>query len=127
MSDGALRSATGQTLAHTELKVGALVYVSKLNANDATTTCVAPENMHAALLNKLTDQSVYTVVFNDGDEKAMKRSFIRFKGEKHYLDSETLNNAPLNNPDHFCFPIKGQTDFAKTFADNQVGVSTQFS
>jgi hypothetical protein len=63
-------------------------------------------NLQPAILNKVLDQSVYTVIFNDGDQKTMKRSFIRFKGEKHYLDSETLNNAPLNNPEHFLFPIK---------------------
>lgn len=30
------------------------------------------------------------------------------KGEKHFLDSETLNNAPLNNPEHFLYPIKNR-------------------
>ncbi len=61
-----------------------------------------------ATLVKIIDQSVYTVVFNDGDVKTLRRSFIRFKGEKHFLDSETLNNAPLNNPEHFLFPIKNK-------------------
>lgn len=38
--------------------------------------------------------------------KLNKKSNTQTKGEKHYLDSETLNNAPLNNPEHFLFPIK---------------------
>jgi len=63
-----------------------------------------------AVLNKIIDQSSYTVIFNDGDEKTVRRSFIRFKGERHYLNSETLDNAPLNNPEHFLQPIKNNSD-----------------
>ena len=63
-----------------------------------------------AVLNKIIDQSSYTVIFNDGDEKTVRRSFIRFKGERHYLNSETLDNAPLNNPEHFLQPIKNSSD-----------------
>ena len=63
-----------------------------------------------AVLNKIIDQSSYTVIFNDGDEKTVRRSFIRFKGERHYLNSETLDNAPLNNPEHFLYPIKNNGD-----------------
>lgn len=62
------------------------------------------------MLNKIIDQSSYTVIFNDGDEKTVRRSFIRFKGERHYLNSETLDNAPLNNPEHFLYPIKNSGD-----------------
>lgn len=107
MLDTAVRSANGNFLPINEFKPGSIVYVSKQNPSDSTTPIIQPENLNAATLNKLLDQSVYTVVFNDGDEKTMKRSFIRFKGEKHFLDSETLNNAPLNNPEHFLYPIKG--------------------
>jgi len=46
----------------------------------------------------------------NGDEKTVRRSFIRFKGERHYLNSETLDNAPLNNPEHFLQPIKNNSD-----------------
>ena len=104
-----------------DFKTGTIVYVSKSNVNDSTTAVIEPGNLHAATLTKVFDQSVYTVIFNDGDEKTMKRSFIRFKGEKHYLDSETLNNAPLNHPEHFLYPIKGGTqanDLKSNLTDN---------
>lgn len=52
--------------------------------------------------------STYTVIFNDGDEKTLKRSFLRFKGERHFLESETLNNSPLTHPEHFLNPVKNQ-------------------
>ncbi len=59
-----------------------------------------------AQINKIQDLSTYTVVFNDGDERTLKRSFLRFKGERHYQDSETLNNSPLTHPEHFSNPVK---------------------
>jgi TATA-binding protein-associated factor Taf7 len=70
-------------------------------------------------LNKIIDQSSYTVIFNDGDEKTLKRNFVRFKGEKHFLDSETLNNAPLNNPEHFLYPIKQSNEQTNSLPVNQ--------
>lgn len=85
--------ANGQPIGHNELKIGSTVFVG------------GGSELKQATLVKILDQSVYNVVFNDGDERSLKRSFIRFKGEKHFLDSETLNNAPLNNPEHFLFPI----------------------
>lgn len=118
MHDTSVRSSNGNFLPINEFKAGSIVYVSKQNPNDSTTPIIAPENLNAANLVKLLDQSVYTVVFNDGDEKTMKRSFIRFKGEKHFLDSETLNNAPLNNPEHFFYPIKGSELKAPSLTDN---------
>ncbi len=97
LNESQLKQQNGQPLGLNDFKIGSIVYVAKNNDNS---------NLQPAILNKVLDQSVYTVIFNDGDEKTMKRSFIRFKGEKHYLESETLNNAPLNNPEHFLFPIK---------------------
>lgn len=85
-----------------EFKPGITISILK-TADEETAT-------QLALLNKVIDQSAYTVIFNDGDEKILRRSFIRFKGEKHYLDSETLNNAPLNNPEHFLYPIKHSSE-----------------
>ncbi len=118
MHDTAVRSSNGNFLPINDFKSGSIVYVSKQNPNDSTTPIIAAENLNAATLVKVLDQSVYTVVFNDGDEKTMKRSFIRFKGEKHFLDSETLNNAPLNNPEHFLYPIKGSELKAPSLTDN---------
>lgn len=63
-----------------------------------------------ATLMKVQDLSTYTVVFNDGDEKTLKRSFLRFKGERHFLECETLNNSPLTHPEHFSNPVKNQAN-----------------
>jgi hypothetical protein len=119
VSDEQIRSiSTGKALAFNEFKIGTLVDVIKNNENNNN------EQQHeAAMLNKILDQSSYTVVFNDGDEKILKRTFIRFKGEKHYLDSETLNNAPLNNPEHFLYPIKQHNNINNNNATDQVALS----
>merc|ERR1712210_127671 len=50
---------------------------------------------------KLKDVSVYTVVFDDMDEKTMKRSSLRIKGTRHFDESVTLDSLPLNDPEHF--------------------------
>lgn len=63
---------------------GASSHTSKQSAAAAAAAAAAlaaasNDPMQPATLNKVIDQSVYTVVFNDGDEKTLKRSFIRFK------------------------------------------------
>ncbi len=106
-----LKTSTGQSIGLSELKSGSLVYFQsdvlisngvELSKSDKQSI----NDLHAAILNKVNDKSVYSVIFKDGDKRSLKRPFIRFKGEKHFHDSETLNNAPLNNPEHFLFPIK---------------------
>lgn len=103
LSDEFIRSKTGELLGPNEFKIGSIVSVIGQGGKNA--------EPQLATLNKIFDQSSYTVVFNDGDEKMVRRSFIRFKGERHYLNSETLDNAPLNNPEHFLQPIKNNSEF----------------
>uniref|UniRef100_A0A8C8F755 ARID domain-containing protein n=1 Tax=Oncorhynchus tshawytscha TaxID=74940 RepID=A0A8C8F755_ONCTS len=43
-----------------------------------------------ATINKLTDASWYTVVFDDGDEKTLRRTSLCLKGERHFAESELL-------------------------------------
>ncbi|KAL5008948.1 hypothetical protein ScPMuIL_014529 [Solemya velum] len=57
------------------------------------------------VINKITDCSMYTVVFDDGDEKTLRRTQLCLKGEKHFIESETLDNLPLSNPEHFGTPV----------------------
>ncbi|KAM6217452.1 AT-rich interactive domain-containing protein 4B [Rhynchocyon petersi] len=79
------------------LKVGALVEVK------------SPEGAYQeAIVNKLTDASWYTVVFDDGDEKTLRRSSLCLKGERHFAESETLDQLPLTNPEHFGTPVIGK-------------------
>ncbi|XP_054157355.1 AT-rich interactive domain-containing protein 4B-like isoform X2 [Oppia nitens] len=54
-----------------------------------------------AVVNKILDQSFYTVVFDDGDEATLKRNSLCLKSGKHFAESETLDQLPLTNPEHF--------------------------
>nr|XP_045005500.1 AT-rich interactive domain-containing protein 4B isoform X7 [Jaculus jaculus] len=79
------------------LKVGAVVEVKNLDGT-----------YQEAVINKLTDASWYTVVFDDGDEKTLRRSSLCLKGERHFAESETLDQLPLTNPEHFGTPVIGK-------------------
>ncbi|XP_077437824.1 AT-rich interactive domain-containing protein 4B isoform X2 [Vanacampus margaritifer] len=79
------------------LKVGAIVEVKNQDG-------VYQE----AAINKLTDASIYTVVFDDGDEKTLRRSSLCLKGARHFAESETLDRLPLTNPEHFGTPVIGK-------------------
>lgn len=79
------------------LKVGAIVEVKNLDGT-----------YQEAVINKLTDASWYTVVFDDGDEKTLRRSSLCLKGERHFAESETLDQLPLTNPEHFGTPVIGK-------------------
>ncbi|MEE6507426.1 hypothetical protein FKM82_022506 [Ascaphus truei] len=79
------------------LKVGAVVEIKN------------PDGTYQeAVINKLTDASWYTVVFDDGDEKTLRRSSLCLKGERHFAESETLDQLPLTNPEHFGTPVIGK-------------------
>ncbi|XP_061693928.1 AT-rich interactive domain-containing protein 4B isoform X2 [Syngnathoides biaculeatus] len=79
------------------LKVGAIVEVKN------------QDGVHQeATINKLTDASIYTVVFDDGDEKTLRRSSLCLKGARHFAESETLDRLPLTNPEHFGTPVIGK-------------------
>lgn len=45
------------------------------------------------------------LVFDDGDVVTLKRTQICLKGDKHYMESETLDRLPLTNPEHFSTPV----------------------
>ncbi|XP_077468748.1 AT-rich interactive domain-containing protein 4B isoform X2 [Stigmatopora argus] len=79
------------------LKVGAIVEVK------------SQDGVHQeATITKLTDASIYTVVFDDGDEKTLRRSSLCLKGARHFAESETLDRLPLTNPEHFGTPVIGK-------------------
>ncbi|KAM3931155.1 AT-rich interactive domain-containing protein 4B [Leptodactylus fuscus] len=79
------------------LKIGAVVEIKN------------PDGTYQeAVINKLTDASWYTVVFDDGDEKTLRRSSLCLKGERHFAESETLDQLPLTNPEHFGTPVIGK-------------------
>uniref|UniRef100_A0A8D0HMB8 AT-rich interactive domain-containing protein 4A n=1 Tax=Sphenodon punctatus TaxID=8508 RepID=A0A8D0HMB8_SPHPU len=61
-----------------------------------------------AIISKLTDASWYTVVFDDGDERTLRRTSLCLKGERHFAESETLDQLPLTNPEHFGTQVIGK-------------------
>ncbi|XP_058149350.1 AT-rich interactive domain-containing protein 4A isoform X2 [Dasypus novemcinctus] len=76
------------------LRVGAIV---ETRASDGS--------FQEAIISKLTDASWYTVVFDDGDERTLRRTSLCLKGERHFAESETLDQLPLTNPEHFGTPV----------------------
>ncbi|KAM6171872.1 AT-rich interactive domain-containing protein 4A [Erethizon dorsatum] len=76
------------------LRVGALVE-----------TRTPDGSFQEAVISKLTDASWYTVVFDDGDERTLRRTSLCLKGERHFAESETLDQLPLTNPEHFGTPV----------------------
>ncbi|XP_014673418.1 PREDICTED: AT-rich interactive domain-containing protein 4B-like [Priapulus caudatus] len=58
-----------------------------------------------ATIQRLTDCSQYTVVFDDGDETTLRRSLLCLKGDKHFHKSETLDELPLTDPERFGTPV----------------------
>uniref|UniRef100_A0A6I8NVL4 AT-rich interaction domain 4A n=1 Tax=Ornithorhynchus anatinus TaxID=9258 RepID=A0A6I8NVL4_ORNAN len=79
------------------LRVGAIVE-----------TKVSDGSFQEAVISKLTDASWYTVVFDDGDERTLRRTSLCLKGERHFAESETLDQLPLTNPEHFGTPVIGK-------------------
>ncbi|XP_023582001.1 AT-rich interactive domain-containing protein 4A isoform X5 [Trichechus manatus latirostris] len=76
------------------LRVGAIVE-----------TKTSDGSFQEAIISKLTDASWYTVVFDDGDERTLRRTSLCLKGERHFAESETLDQLPLTNPEHFGTPV----------------------
>ena len=78
-----LRTATGGPITYNDLRPGSTVYVTKeaaaAESSDKSISKAATGELHQATLNKVIDQSEYSVVFNDGDEMTLKRSRIRYK------------------------------------------------
>lgn len=59
-----------------------------------------------ATITKILDHSRYTVVFDDGDQCVLRRNSLCLKSGKHFAESETLDQLPLTNPEHFGNPVK---------------------
>uniref|UniRef100_A0A670HXG8 AT-rich interactive domain-containing protein 4A n=1 Tax=Podarcis muralis TaxID=64176 RepID=A0A670HXG8_PODMU len=71
-------------------------------------TKMSDGSFQEATVSKLTDASWYTVVFDDGDERTLRRTSLCLKGERHFAESETLDQLPLTNPEHFGTPVIGK-------------------
>ena len=49
-----------------------------------------------------------SLVFDDGDERTLKRSSLCLKGARHYSASESLDQMPLTDPENFGTPAHYQ-------------------
>ncbi|KAH8867608.1 AT-rich interactive domain-containing protein 4A [Schistosoma japonicum] len=65
-------------------------------------------NEQAGIVIRVTDSSVYTVVFDDGDKRTLRRTQLVIKGERHFKESESLDCLPLTNPEQFRQPVIDQ-------------------
>ncbi|VDO97425.1 unnamed protein product [Heligmosomoides polygyrus] len=54
------------------------------------------------VIQHVKDCSTYHVVFNDGDEKVLRRTQMCLKGAKHFDTESNLDQMPLYNPEQFC-------------------------
>merc|ERR1712123_561174 len=83
-----------------------LTYNGPLVAN-ITVEAKHPERgtVQEAQVNKIYDQSQYTVVFDDGDIATLRRNALCMKSGKHFNASESLDNLPLTHPEHFGTPV----------------------
>ncbi|XP_042309519.1 AT-rich interactive domain-containing protein 4A isoform X2 [Sceloporus undulatus] len=79
-----------------------------LRAGAVVETKMPDGSFQEAVISKLTDASWYTVVFDDGDERTLRRTSLCLKGERHFAESETLDQLPLTNPEHFGTPVIGK-------------------
>ncbi|XP_067137771.1 AT-rich interactive domain-containing protein 4B-like isoform X2 [Centruroides vittatus] len=72
------------------------------------------KNQYApAIIAKIFDYSQYTVVFDDGDETTLRRTSLCLKSGRHFAESETLDQLPLTNPEHFGIPVIGSKNKRK--------------
>ena len=44
-------------------------------------------------------------MFDDGDERTLKRSSLCLKGGRHFHESESLDHLPLTDPENFGAPV----------------------
>ncbi|KHJ75030.1 hypothetical protein OESDEN_25354, partial [Oesophagostomum dentatum] len=65
------------------------------------------------IIQHIKDCSTYHVVFNDGDEKILRRTQMCLKGARHFDSESNLDQMPLYNPEQFCAPTKPQTQKKK--------------
>nr|CDS19690.1 AT rich interactive domain containing protein [Echinococcus granulosus] len=65
----------------------------------------ASTSPQTASIVRITDLSLYTVVFDDGDKRSLKRTQLVLKGERHFKESESLDRLPLTNPEQFKQPV----------------------
>ncbi|XP_067938593.1 AT-rich interactive domain-containing protein 4B-like isoform X2 [Watersipora subatra] len=93
--DGGPQISVADDAIQGHLKIGGLVKVRQPDSGQ----------LIDGIITRIIDSSIYTVVFDDGDVATLKRTQICLKGEKHYMEGDTLDKLPLTNPEHFSTPV----------------------
>ncbi|KAF8567954.1 hypothetical protein P879_03075 [Paragonimus westermani] len=74
---------------------------SQASCDSRTQTAVE----RSGIVLRVFDTSLYTVVFDDGDKRTLRRTQLVIKGERHFKESESLDCLPLTNPEQFRQPV----------------------
>ncbi|KAE9416611.1 hypothetical protein Angca_005051, partial [Angiostrongylus cantonensis] len=83
-----------------------------LEVNQTVDVCHGKHSVKG-VIQHVKDCSTYHVVFNDGDEKVLRRTQMCLKGAKHFDTESNLDQMPLYNPEQFCAAPKPQTKTKK--------------
>ncbi|VDO26315.1 unnamed protein product [Brugia timori] len=60
---------------------------------------------YKGVIQNIKDNSVYVVVFNDGDERQLRRTQVCIKGARHFNEDVNLDAMPLYKPESFSSPV----------------------
>ncbi|KAL3985121.1 ARID/BRIGHT DNA binding domain family protein [Acanthocheilonema viteae] len=60
---------------------------------------------YKGVIQNIKDNSIYVVVFNDGDERQLRRTQVCIKGAKHFDEDVNLDAMPLYKPESFSSPV----------------------
>ncbi|VDO36129.1 unnamed protein product, partial [Onchocerca flexuosa] len=60
---------------------------------------------YKGIIQNIKDNSIYVVVFNDGDERQLRRTQVCIKGAKHFNEDVNLDAMPLYKPESFSSPV----------------------
>ncbi|KAI6239160.1 hypothetical protein M3Y99_00620000 [Aphelenchoides fujianensis] len=80
---------------------------------------------YPAVIIHIRDNSTYKIMFNDGDERVLRRNQMVLKGGKHYDTQMNLDNLPLLNPDRYGKTgeegVQGYTRLSNRFLKGKLG------
>ncbi|CAI5451020.1 unnamed protein product [Caenorhabditis angaria] len=89
---------------HLIIDENALPKTAKIELNELVDVIQGKQTLRAVISN-IKDCSKYHVVFNDGDEKELRRTQLCLKGGKHFDAAVNLDALPLYNPEQFSSPV----------------------
>ncbi|EHH63664.1 hypothetical protein EGM_16676 [Macaca fascicularis] len=78
-----------------EAKIKTVKRLVKVKVGAIVETRTSDGSFQEAIISKLTDASWYTVVFDDGDERTLRRTSLCLKGERHFAESEDNDQVIL--------------------------------